>query len=47
VRPSGTEPKIKYYISVQAALATADKFEEVSSLLDHRIARLTEQLQKL
>jgi phosphoglucomutase len=47
VRPSGTEPKIKYYISVQAALATADKFEEVSSLLDHRIAHLTEQLQKL
>ncbi len=37
VRPSGTEPKIKFYFSVNTKLASADEFEETSSALDQRI----------
>jgi phosphoglucomutase len=37
VRPSGTEPKIKFYFSVNTKLESADKFEEVQDLLDKRI----------
>lgn len=39
VRPSGTEPKIKYYISVNAPLPDKGKYAEVNRLLDERIAR--------
>jgi phosphoglucomutase len=38
VRPSGTEPKIKFYFSVNTKLVSADKFEETEKLLDQRIA---------
>ena len=38
VRPSGTEPKIKFYFSVNTALTSADKFDETERLLDQRIA---------
>jgi phosphoglucomutase len=38
VRPSGTEPKIKFYFSVNAKLESAVKFEETEKLLDQRIA---------
>jgi phosphoglucomutase len=37
VRPSGTEPKIKFYFSVNTALESAEKFEETILLLDRRI----------
>ena len=37
VRPSGTEPKIKFYFSVNTKLGSADKFEETNKLLDDRI----------
>jgi phosphoglucomutase len=37
VRPSGTEPKIKFYFSVNTKLESADKFEETDKLLDQRI----------
>jgi phosphoglucomutase len=37
VRPSGTEPKIKFYFSVNTKLTLANKFEETSKLLDQRI----------
>jgi phosphoglucomutase len=37
VRPSGTEPKIKFYFSVNTKLASADKFEETEKVLDKRI----------
>jgi phosphoglucomutase len=36
-RPSGTEPKIKFYFSVQAPLAKAADFEAVQASLDARI----------
>lgn len=37
VRPSGTEPKIKFYISVNAPLPSAAQFEEVRRELQARI----------
>jgi phosphoglucomutase len=37
VRPSGTEPKIKFYFSVNTKLDSADKFEETEKVLDDRI----------
>ena len=37
VRPSGTEPKIKFYFSVNTELESADKFEETEKLLVRRI----------
>lgn len=36
-RPSGTEPKIKFYFSVNTKLDKADNFDKVSSELDDRI----------
>ncbi|WP_207493864.1 phospho-sugar mutase [Aridibaculum aurantiacum] len=36
-RPSGTEPKIKFYFSVNAPLESADKFAEVEQELDAKI----------
>lgn len=36
-RPSGTEPKIKFYFSVNAKLSDAGDFEKVSGELDARI----------
>jgi phosphoglucomutase len=38
VRPSGTEPKIKYYFSVNTKLASSDKFEVTEKFLDDRIS---------
>lgn len=37
VRPSGTEPKIKFYFSVNTRLDSASKFEETEKVLDQRI----------
>jgi phosphoglucomutase len=36
-RPSGTEPKIKFYFSVNAPLSSASDFENVNSQLDEKI----------
>jgi phosphoglucomutase len=38
VRPSGTEPKIKFYFSVNTKLVSRDRFEETEKFLDKRIA---------
>lgn len=38
VRPSGTEPKIKFYFSVNTKLESVNKFEETEKFLDQRIA---------
>ena len=40
-RPSGTEPKIKFYFSVNASLAKASDFETVEKQLDDRITFLS------
>ncbi len=37
VRPSGTEPKIKFYFSVNTRLESAEKFDETEKYLDSRI----------
>jgi phosphoglucomutase len=37
VRPSGTEPKIKFYFSVNTKLESVSKFDETEKLLDKRI----------
>jgi phosphoglucomutase len=39
-RPSGTEPKIKFYFSVNTSLKSAGNFEQVDKELDNRITRL-------
>jgi phosphoglucomutase len=44
VRPSGTEPKIKFYFSVNTKLELADKFEETEKLLDKRIENIITDL---
>jgi len=44
IRPSGTEPKIKFYFSVQENLATRDDFEMVEKTLDTKINILQKEL---
>lgn len=47
VRPSGTEPKIKFYFSVNTILESADKFEETNRLLDQRIEGIIKDMKLL
>ena len=44
VRPSGTEPKIKFYFGVKAPLASVDEFEAVQSALDAKIEAIKAEL---
>ena len=44
VRPSGTEPKIKYYISVNTKLPSRNDFEAVTHELDKKIKGIEEYL---
>ena len=39
-RPSGTEPKIKFYFSVNSKLATAEEFDTSDKLLEEKINRI-------
>jgi phosphoglucomutase len=43
-RPSGTEPKIKFYISVNTKLESADQFEATEQKLDHKIQQVIEDM---
>lgn len=43
-RPSGTEPKIKFYFSVREDLPSADQFDQVSQTLDEKIQRIIADL---
>lgn len=43
-RPSGTEPKIKFYVSVHASLSKAGDYEKVTSLLNDRIKGIVADL---
>lgn len=43
-RPSGTEPKIKFYVSVNATLDTVENFNEVESFLDTKIKNILTDL---
>ena len=44
VRPSGTEPKIKFYFSVNTKLESADKFDETEKFLDQRISDIIKDM---
>ena len=44
VRPSGTEPKIKFYFSVYDDLEKREDYEEVKATLDQRIENLKKEL---
>ena len=43
-RPSGTEPKVKFYISTNAKLDKAENYKKVSSELDAKIERIISEL---
>ena len=44
VRPSGTEPKIKFYFGVKTQLESVDKFDETLAALDAKIEALAKEL---
>ncbi len=44
VRPSGTEPKIKFYFGVKAQLASVADFERVEAELDAKIEGIKREL---
>ena len=43
-RPSGTEPKIKFYFSVKAPLKSASEYDQVQKQLDEKIQKIIEEL---
>ncbi|MEO6253058.1 MAG: phospho-sugar mutase, partial [Ferruginibacter sp.] len=43
-RPSGTEPKIKFYFSVNAKLPDAAAFDATEKSLDEKIARIVKEM---
>jgi phosphoglucomutase len=45
VRPSGTEPKIKFYFSVNTKLESATKFDETDKVLDQKIEGIIRDLE--
>ncbi len=44
VRPSGTEPKIKFYISVKTGLCCKEDFEKINSTLEAKIKSIKKDL---
>ena len=47
VRPSGTEPKIKFYFGVKAELPSVERFDEVQTALDAKIEAIKKELNLL
>ncbi|MCL4115443.1 UNVERIFIED_CONTAM: hypothetical protein GTU68_006679 [Idotea baltica] len=45
LRPSGTEPKIKFYISVKTELRSADEFLQTEKILDDKLDAILKDLQ--
>ena len=43
-RPSGTEPKIKFYFSVNSKLENAQSYEAAEKLLEEKIARMVSEM---
>lgn len=43
-RPSGTEPKIKFYFSVNTKLDSVDKFKETEKVLDEKIKAIVSDM---
>jgi len=44
-RPSGTEPKIKFYISVNSELDSVEEFDKINAQLEEKIKRIKSELQ--
>jgi phosphomannomutase len=44
-RPSGTEPKIKFYISVNTELESVEDFNEVEAILNDKIKNIISAMQ--
>lgn len=44
-RPSGTEPKIKFYFSVKGTISSVAEFEGAQKSLDEKIARIVKEMQ--
>jgi len=44
VRPSGTEPKIKFYFGVKEPYSTQDNFEEMSQRLTAKIEKIIKDM---
>lgn len=44
IRPSGTEPKIKFYIEVQDVLATRGDYDKVNEAVDNKILEICKSL---
>ena len=44
VRPSGTEPKIKFYISVNSTLDNMSDFSKTEQLLESKIDAILEDM---
>ena len=47
VRPSGTEPKIKFYFGVKEPLASVEEYDAVEAQLDAKIERIKGELNLL
>ena len=43
-RPSGTEPKIKFYFSVNTKLESADKFEQAQAKANEKIQTIIREM---
>lgn len=43
-RPSGTEPKIKFYMSVNEPLSSVEQYDSISAILDERILGIKSDL---
>ena len=44
VRPSGTEPKIKYYFGVRSQVEAYDDVEQANALLEEQLTRLEKEI---
>ena len=44
IRPSGTEPKIKFYFSVHEVLENRESYEKVKKILEARIEGMKKEL---
>ncbi|MBB6458937.1 phospho-sugar mutase [Flammeovirga kamogawensis] len=43
-RPSGTEPKIKFYFSVNTSLSSADEYDAADEVLETKVAKIIEDM---
>ena len=44
IRPSGTEPKIKFYFGVRGELCCEDKFEETRQTMERKIESIKQEM---